>query len=43
MKIINEKKKNKKKCQEKKNQGNGSYSERVRDKWFCGAFKLCFM
>ena len=23
--------------------GNRSYSERVRAKWFCWAFKLCFL
>ena len=27
----------------KQNKGDGSYSERVRDKWFCGAFKLGFL
>ena len=27
----------------KKNQGDGSYSERVRDQWFCWAFKLGFI
>ena len=27
----------------KKNKGDGSYSERVRDKWFCWAFKSGFL
>ena len=27
----------------KQNKGDGSYSERVRDKWFCWAFKLGFL
>ena len=27
----------------KKKKGGGSYSERVRDKWFCWAFKLGFL
>ena len=27
----------------KKNKGDGSYSERVRGKWFCWAFKLDFL
>ena len=26
-----------------KNKGNRIYSERVRAKWFCGAFKLGFL
>ena len=26
----------------KKSKGHGSYSEKVRDKWFCFAFKLAF-
>ena len=38
MKIIDERETQRK----KKNQGDGSYSERVRDKWFCWAFKLGF-
>ena len=29
--------------QRKKKKGDGSYSERVRDKWFCWAFKLGFL
>ena len=27
----------------KKNKGNGSYSEAVRDTWFCWGFKLGFL
>ena len=27
----------------KQNNGNGNYSKRVRDKWFCWAFKLGFL
>ena len=27
----------------KQNNGNGNYSKRVRDKWFCSAFKLGFL
>ena len=34
------KKKKKKKTKAEKNKGYGSYSERVRAKWFCCAFKL---
>ena len=26
-----------------RSKGNRSYSERVRAKWFCCAFKLCFL
>ena len=37
------KKKKKKKTKIKKNKEDGSYSERVRDKWFCCAFKLDFL
>ena len=33
-------KKKKKKTKAEKNKGYGSYSERVRAKWFCCAFKL---
>ena len=33
----------KQKQQKKQNKEDGSYSERVRDKWFCGAFKLVFL
>ena len=32
--------KKKKKTKAEKNKGYGSYSERVRAKWFCCAFKL---
>ena len=35
-----QKKKKKKKPKAEKNKGYGSYSERVRAKWFCCAFKL---
>ena len=31
------------KTKTKQNKGVGSYSERVRDKWFCWAFKLGFL
>ena len=27
----------------KQNKGDGSHSERVRNKWFCWAFKLGFL
>ena len=38
------KEKRRKKKQEEKNKGdNSEYSERVRAKWFCGAFKLGFL
>ena len=36
---INERK-TKKKTNTEKNKGDKSYGERVRDKWFCCAFKL---
>ena len=26
-----------------KNKGDGSYNEKVRDKWFCWTFKLGFL
>ena len=42
MKIIDERKTQKKRKKEK-NKGDGSYSERVRDKSFCWAFKLIFL
>ena len=42
MKIIDGKDK-KKKTKTEKNKGDGSYSERVRGKWFCCAFKLGFL
>ena len=41
IKIIDERETQKKKRKQKK--GDGSYSERVRDKWFCWAFKLGFL
>ena len=34
---------NKKKTKTEKNKGDKSYSERVRAKWFCCAFKLGFL
>ena len=36
------KKKRRKKTKPEKNKGDKSYSERVRAKWFCCAFKLGF-
>ena len=45
MKIIdNESNRWKRNAKKKKEpgEGDGSYSERMRDKWFCGAFKLGF-
>ena len=42
MKIIDETE-TKKKTKTEKNRGNESYSERVRAKWFCCAFKLSFL
>ena len=39
----NAKKKQKKKTNTEKNKGDKSYSERVRAKWFCCAFKLGFL
>ena len=44
MKIIDEReaqKKNKK--ERKKSKVDGSYSKKVRDKWFCWTFKLGFL
>ena len=35
--------KQKKETKTKKNMGEGSYSKRVRPKWFCWAFKLGFL
>ena len=32
-----------KKKKKKQNKGDGSYSERVRDKWLCWAFKFGFL
>ena len=44
IKIIDEREtQNKQTNKQKKNMGDGSYSERVRDKWFCWAFKLGFL
>ena len=37
------KKKRRKKTKPEKNKGDKSYSERVRAKWFCCAFKLGFL
>ena len=37
------KEKRKKKKKKKKNKWGRSYSERVRDKWFCIVFKLGFL
>ena len=36
-------KRKKKKTQTEKNKGDKSYSERMRAKWFCCAFKLGFL
>ena len=36
-------KRRKKKTKTEKNKGDKSYSERVRAKWFCCAFKLGFL
>ena len=46
MKIIDERemqKKKKKKTKTEKNKGDKSYSERMRAKWFCCAFKFKFL
>ena len=43
MKIIDEIETQKNKTKTEKNKGDGSYSERVRAKWFCCAFKLGFL
>ena len=40
---LQKKKEKKKKKTKKKEQGDRSYSEKVRDKWFCCAFKLGFL
>ena len=42
MKIIDEKEKKRKK-KDRKEKGGKSYSERVRAKWLCCAFKLGFL
>ena len=39
----NRRKRNEKKTKTEKNKGDGGYSERVRAKWFCWAFKLGFL
>ena len=39
----NRRKRNAKKAKTEKNKGDRSYSERVRAKWFCCAFKLGFI
>ena len=36
-------KKKPKQTKTEKNKGNGSYSERMKAKWFCCAFKLGFL
>ena len=43
MEIINEREKQKKNRDKKKQRSGASYSESVRDKWFCCAFKLGFV
>ena len=43
MKIIDERKTHKNKTKTEKNNGGGSYSERVRAKWFFNVFKLGFL
>ena len=43
MKIIDERETGKKKARTEKNKRDKSYSERVRAKWFCCAFKLGFL
>ena len=43
MKIIDEREMQKKKTKTEKNKADKSYSERVRSKWFCCAFKLGFL
>ena len=43
MQIIDEKETHKKKERKKKNEGDGSYSKKVRDEWFCWAFKSGFL
>ena len=40
MKIIDERETQKNKTKTEKNKGDGSYSDWVRAKWFCCAFKL---
>ena len=43
IKTIDERETQKQKQQKKQNKGDGSYSERVRDKSFCWAYKLGFL
>ena len=43
IKTIDARETQKQKQQKKQNKEDGSYSERVRDEWFCGAFKLVFL
>ena len=43
MKIIDEREMQEKKTKTENNKGNNSYSERVKAKWFCCAFKLDFL
>ena len=43
MKIIDERETQKRKTKTEKTKGDKSYSERVRAKWFCCAFKLDFL
>ena len=43
MKISGERKRQKKKKKRKQQMGDASYSESVRAKWFCCAFKLGFL
>ena len=43
MKIIDERETQGKKTKTENNKGNNSYSERVKAKWFCCAFKLGFL
>ena len=42
MKIIDDRE-TQKRTKTEKNKGDKSYSERVRTKWFCCAFKLSFL
>ena len=43
IKTIDERETQKQKQQKKQKKGDGSYSERVRDKSFCWAYKLGFL
>ena len=40
---MKEKRKKKNKKERKKSKVDGSYSKKVRDKWFCWTFKLGFL